>query len=58
MEQQAHIYAVYNKDGELTKLVEAYSLKAVKAHLLNGVTIERASALTVSRATVKTEKAD
>ena len=55
--KELKIFAVHDKDGKLTRLVEAYTVKEVKDHLLQGVTITTASALTVSRSGLKAEKA-
>ncbi len=46
--KEPKVFAVMDKDGKLTKLVEATTVKQVKEFLLNGVTIETASALTVA----------
>ena len=55
--KEPRVFGVFDKDGKLTKLVEADSKAQVKAHLLNGVSIEVASALTVARADMEVEKA-
>lgn len=54
---ETKVWAVYDKDGELKKLVEAKTRGQVKEHLLDGTTIEEASALTVARSGMTTEKA-
>ena len=56
-QKEAKIYAVCDKNGKLTRLVEAQKVAQVKAHLLGGVTITEASALTVARAGIEVEKA-
>jgi len=53
---EVKVFAVYDKDGKLTKLVEALTVREVKDHLLQGVTISAASALTVARSGLKAEK--
>ena len=50
------VFQVMNETGEITRLVEAYTVAEVKAHLLGKTTIKVASALTVSRSGLKAEK--
>lgn len=56
-EKETKVWAVMDKDGKVTRLVEAQTAKQVKEFLLNGVTISKASALTVARAGMTVEKA-
>ncbi len=57
MKGENKVFAVMEKNGEITRLVEAETVKQVKEFLLNGATIKVASALTVARSKVTVEKA-
>jgi len=55
---ETKVFSVMDKDGTITRLVEAQSAKQVKEFLLDGAQVAVASALTVARANVKVEKAE